>query len=187
MPISVDGKTHEFSTLLLRDSCQCPLCVHPSTNQRLFSVADIPANIQARSVEIDPTSESVNIKWENDGPGFSDDHTTKLKLASLREIKESGSLPGFGKDTHDPQVLWTKKPLPKLKDFDYEEYMNDDAEVYKLIHQLRTDGLAFVTNVPGKVESLATIAERIGPVQDTFYGRTWDGMLKANGRQLKRS
>jgi gamma-butyrobetaine dioxygenase len=187
VPISIDGKTQEFSPLLLRDSCQCPLCVHESTKQRLFSTADIPANIQARSVEIDPASESVNIKWENDAPGCSQDHTTKLSMTALREIIESGSLPGFGRDKHDAQVLWTKEPLPNLDDFDYEEYMKDDKEVYKLIHQLRTDGLAFVTNVPGKVESLATIAERIGPVQDTFYGRTWDGTVKANGQQSKQN
>ncbi|EKJ71627.1 hypothetical protein FPSE_08073 [Fusarium pseudograminearum CS3096] len=147
------------------------------TSSPLFScvtLANARSNIKARSVEIDPTSESVNIKWENDTPGFSKAHTTKLSLAALREINKSGSLPGFGRDTNDPQILWAKEPLPNLKDFDYEDYLKDDREVYKLIHQLRTGGLAFVTNVPGKVESLATIAERIGPVQDTFYGRTWD-------------
>ncbi|KAF5630098.1 4-hydroxybenzoate benzoate ligase [Fusarium sp. NRRL 52700] len=174
VPISIDGKTQEFSPLLLRDFCQCPLCVHESTNQRLFSTADIPATIQARSVEIDSASQSVNIKWDNDAPGYGQDHTTNLSMASLREIVESGSLPGLGRDKHAAQVLWTTKPLPNLRDFDYDEYMKNDEEVYKLIHQLRTDGLAFVTNVPGKVESLATIAERIGPVQDTLYGRTWD-------------
>lgn len=74
-----------------------------------------------------------------------------------------------------------------MKDFDYNEYMQDDRELYRLIRQLRTDGLAFVTNVPGEVESLATIATRIGPVKDTFYGRTWDGMSKVNGQQPKQS
>lgn len=187
VPISIDSKTQEFSPLLLRDSCQCPLCVHESTYQRLFSTADIPANIQARSVEIDSASQSVNIKWDNDAPGYGQDHTTNLSMASLREIVELGSLPGLGRDKHAAQVLWTTEPLPNLRDFDYDEYIKDDEQVYKLIHQLRTDGLAFVTNVPGKVESLATVAERIGPVQDTFYGRTWDGKLKANSPQLKQS
>ncbi|KAJ4256049.1 hypothetical protein NW762_009123 [Fusarium torreyae] len=172
-PISVDGETLEFSSILLRDSCSCPSCVHEWTNQRLFSTADIPADIQPRSVEIDSASESVNIKWNKDVPGHSVDHTTTLSVAALRELSRSGSLPGFGKDTHHAQVLWTKEPL-NLQDFDYEEYMNDDKAVYKLIHQLRTDGLAFVTNVPGVERSVAAIATRIGPVQDTFYGHTWD-------------
>ncbi|GKU07666.1 unnamed protein product [Fusarium langsethiae] len=52
--------------------------------------------------------------------------------------------------------------------------MRDDKAVYKLIHQLRTDGLAFITNVPGVEKSVAEIATRIGPVKDTFYGHTWD-------------
>lgn len=117
----------------------------------------------------------MNIKWENDAPGFGEDHMTQISVAALRELDQSGSLPGFSRDSHDAQILWNKDPLPNLQDFDYNEYMKDDREVYKLIHQLRTDGLAFVTNVPGKVESLATIATRIGPVQDTFYGHTWDG------------
>ncbi|KAF5570148.1 gamma-butyrobetaine hydroxylase [Fusarium phyllophilum] len=172
VPISIDSQTQKFSPLLLRDSCQCPLCVHESTYQRLFSTADIPANVQARSVEIDSVSQSVNIKWDNDAPGYGQDHTTNLSMASLRGIIEPGSLPGLGRDKHAAQVLWTTEPY--LRDFDYDEYIKNDEAVYKLIHQLRTDGLAFITNVPGKVESLATIAERIGPVQDTFYGRTWD-------------
>lgn len=69
-----------------------------------------------------------------------------------------------------------------MKDFDYNEYMQDDEAVYKLITQLRSDGLAFVTNVPGAVDSLATIATRIGPLKDTFYGRTWDGSSKVDGK-----
>lgn len=118
----------------------------------------------------------MSIRWKNDVPGFSQDHTTKLSVAALRELDHSGSLPGLGRDNHDAQILWTKEPLDHLKDFDYNEYMQDDEQVHKLITQLRTDGLAFVNNVPGEVESLATIATRIGPLKDTFYGRTWDGM-----------
>ncbi|KAL6912495.1 hypothetical protein FSST1_010255 [Fusarium sambucinum] len=143
------------------------------SNQRLFATADIPADIQARSVEIDASSESVNIKWDKDVPGHSKDHVTNLSVATLRELSTSGSLLGFGKDNHAAQVLWTKEPL-NLQDFDYQEYMKDDKAVYKLIHQLRTDGLAFVTNVPGVEKSVAEIATRIGPVKDTFYGHTWD-------------
>lgn len=117
----------------------------------------------------------MNIKWENDVPGFGHDHSTRVSVAALRKLNQSGSFLGFGRDTHDAQILWTKEPLLDMRDFDYDEYMQDDEQVYKLILQLRTDGLAFVTNIPGEVESLATIATRIGPVMDTFYGRTWDG------------
>lgn len=118
VPISVDSKTHKFPSVLFHDSCQCPLCVHKSTNQRLFSTADIPANIQARSVEVDCATDYMNIKWENNVLGYDKNHITKLSIAALRKIVESGSLPGFRRNTHDAQVLWTKEPLPSLKYFD---------------------------------------------------------------------
>lgn len=171
----------------MRDACQCPSCVHESTDQRLFSTADIPAAIEACSVKIDAASDSVNIKWKHDVPGFGPDHTTKVSVAGLRGLNQLGSLPGIGRDTHDAQILWTKEPLVNMEDFDYNEYIQDDRELYRLIRQLRTDGLAFITNVTGEVESLATIATRIGPVKDTFYGRTWDGMSKVVGQRPKQS
>lgn len=177
IPISIDGNTVDFSSILLRDACQCKSCVHESTNQRLFSSADIPANVEARDVELDPTSESVNITWRNDVAGFPEDHVTKLDIASLRQLSVSGCLPKH-KMPPPSQSLWTRRAL-NLPDYDYNTYMKDDGMLYDVINQLRVDGLAFVTNVPGTEEALATIATRIGPIKDTFYGYTWDGMPTA--------
>ena len=62
-----------------------------------------------------------------------------------------------------------------LPDFEYDAYIPDDSTLHELIRHLRTHGLVFIEKVPGLEESVATIAERIGPVKDTLYGRTWDG------------
>ncbi|KAB8261555.1 Clavaminate synthase-like protein [Aspergillus pseudonomiae] len=171
--IPVDGELAEFSAVLLRDSCACPLCVHESTKQRLFSAADIPADVHARAVEIDSPSDSVKIAWEKDVPGYKKEHITTLSMKAVRRMMQSGRAPGSHADSFPPPVLWSKEPL-NLPDYDYDAYMKDDKTLYQLISQLRTEGLAFVTNVPGLTESLATIATRIGPVKDTFYGHTWD-------------
>ncbi|BCS27768.1 uncharacterized protein APUU_60816S [Aspergillus puulaauensis] len=126
-----------------------------------------------RKVEVDTPSDSVKITWNNDLAGYGEDHVTTLKLTSLQDMTQSGRTPGSHKDTFPPHELWTEKAL-NLPDYDYDRYMKDDRFLYQLVNQLRTDGLAFVTNVPGLEESLATIATRIGPVKDTFYGYTWD-------------
>lgn len=162
-----------MSAILLRDACACPSCVHPSTNQRLFSAADVPDNLSVKAIETDQASDNVKITWNNDVPGFPEDHETKLDMAYLRSIKESGAPPGFHKPPL-PQALWTLEPL-NLTDYDYNTYMTDDASLYDLIKQLRVHGLAFVTNISKSEESLAKIATRIGPIKDTFYGNTWDG------------
>lgn len=178
IPIDVGGNTVDFSAVLLRDSCTCPSCVHESTGQRMFSTADIPADIEAQAVEIDDLSDSVSIKWKTDIPGYTSDHSTKLSMDSLRHFIRSGSQKG-ARDSVPKQDLW---PLgaPKLPDHEYNTYMRDDAVLYEVIRQLRVHGLAFVTNVPDSEESLATIATRIGPIKDTFYGYTWDGMFSSS-------
>lgn len=148
--------------------------MHEFTNQRLFSAADIPADVQARDVKVDAASETVSITWNNDVPGFTSEHTTKVDLSALRELSRSGCPPGTHSPSPPAQALWTQKAL-EIPDYDYNTYMKDDRMLLDVINQLRVDGLAFVTNVPGTVEALATIATRIGPIKDTFYGATWDG------------
>lgn len=165
----------DFSAILLRDLCPCPLCVHESTRQRLFSAADIPVDIQAQEIKLNATSDSVSIKWQKDVAGYTAEHVTTLDLEALRNLDRSGSPSGFRKEYVPAQVLWTREPL-HLPDYDYDTYMKDDRALYSVIKQLRTHGLAFVKNIPSRTESLETIATRIGPIKDTFYGYTWDGM-----------
>lgn len=148
--------------------------MHKTSRQRLFSVTDIPANIEAQAVEFDAARDSVSIKWQNDVPGYTEDHATEIRMADLRGLSQSGSIPGLKEDFFPERALWSDKTL-EIPDYDYEEYMQDDETLYRLIKQLRTDGLAFVTDVPGLVESLSTVATRIGPIKDTLYGPTWDG------------
>lgn len=175
--IPLESKAVDMSAVLLRDACQCPSCVHYSTNQRLFSVADIPSDISTKNVEVDTASRTVNITWNKDVPGFSEDHITKLPLDRVQGLSTSGKSPDQ-RAPQIPQKLWTSEPL-RLPDYDYDTYMKDDSALYALIKQLRVDGLAFVTNIPGLETSLATIATRIGPIKDTFYGQTWDGKLSS--------
>lgn len=177
IPITIGNETVEYSSIVLRDACACPACVHESTRQRLFSIADVPATIRAKSIEVDSASDTVSIKWENDAPGFIDEHTTQLSLDSLHRLNKTGSAPGSQKDSLESQFLWTLEPL-NLPDYNYDVYMKDDRALNDLVIQLRTKGLAFVTGVPGTEEALATIATRIGPIKDTFYGYTWDGMFE---------
>lgn len=174
VPITIDGKTHEFSAHLLRDACQCPACVHHTSNQRLFAHADLPADLQARSVDIDEASNTVNIKWASDASTFSADHITALSLSALRNIALSGDASGSPGETQERQKLWPLAPS-EIPDYDYDAYMNDDKTLYQLMRQLRVNGLAFVTNSPQNEESVSAIATRMGPIKDTFYGPTWDG------------
>jgi gamma-butyrobetaine dioxygenase len=175
--IRVHGENVEFSPILLRDLCQCPRCVHESTRQKLYSTADIPSHIEARSVASSSSQDgSVDIKWANDVPGYGAGHITSISESMLTQIKASGATPSPFQGYVPKPVLWDASSAD-LPDYGYDSYMKDDATVYEVIKQLRTHGLVFVTHVPGMEQSVAAVGERIGPVRDTFYGRTWDGKL----------
>ena len=167
---TVDGQTQSVSTILLRDLCECPRCVDSSTKQKLFSTVDIPSGIRARAIA--QTKSGVSLLWDQDVPGYGRDHTTELRLETLRTLGKAGapSVP----ETPEPQRLWDAEDFGKVQDIDYEAYMQDDAVLYEALRQLHTHGLLFLTNVPGQEKSVSTIAERIGPVKNTFYGYTWD-------------
>ena len=177
--IPIDGTYQQFSALLLRDACSCPLCVHESTNQRLFSTADIPATLQARNVNHNTAQDSVTIKWSNDAAGYNGEHSTTFDIAALRQLSQTGTFPVSCETPFGSPALWSEKRL-EIPDYDYDLYMQDDRALFQLMKQLHTHGLAFVTDIPSKESSLATIATRMGPIKDTFYGQTWDGKIHEN-------
>lgn len=173
--VPIDGKTYHLSAIFLRDLCECKRCVHEFTKQKLYSTTDIPADIKALSVTPSKAiANAIDITWSKEVPGFQSDHTTTLTNKTLQAIVRSGATPRPVTRDPSPPTLWDADS-EDIADFDYEAYMSDDKTLLAAIEQLQTHGLVFVTAVPGVEESVATIAERIGPVKDTFYGRTWDG------------
>ncbi|EME50319.1 hypothetical protein DOTSEDRAFT_68995 [Dothistroma septosporum NZE10] len=171
--VSVPSATgsHSFSAVFLRDLCSCSRCVDSSTRQKLFVTADIPEKIEAADVQSD--GEDIRIKWNNDVPGYSTDHTTELSLALLSKYATTGD--NLPKQDVTPRVLWDAQMYQQqTQDFTYEAYMEDDTVLLKALRQLQSHGLLFVINVPGDEKSVKRLSNRIGPLKTTFYGETWD-------------
>lgn len=74
-----------------------------------------------------------------------------------------------------PPRLWDKSRITKSLEYvDYEDYMTQDGTLNRALRQLREHGLLLVRGVPELEKSVDSIAGRIGPLRDSFYGRTWD-------------
>jgi alpha-ketoglutarate-dependent taurine dioxygenase len=67
---------------------------------------------------------------------------------------------------------------------EYEDYMNDASSLKSAVSALRRDGLIFVKNVPPEASSVSKVAERIGPLRNTFYGATWDVRSVADAKNV---
>jgi gamma-butyrobetaine dioxygenase len=171
--IVVDGKVRRVSSILLRDLCQCAACVDPSTKQKLFSTTEIPANITDASTT--QGSKDVSIQWEDDIPGYDQEHTTQIPMDQIRSIINicDPTPPIYAYDP-GPRVCWDSATYSQLVDMDYDAYMQDDSVLLQALKQLHTHGLMFLKNVPDSEDSVSTIGERIGPIKNTFYGYTWD-------------
>jgi gamma-butyrobetaine dioxygenase len=163
----------QFSAVYLRDACTCPHCVDPSSRQKNFQSTDIPPGIEAKSVE--PQADGgVEITWSGDLPGFSNDHTSNFP-GQFFDINSSWD--SFHKDHFglaQPKV-WDKSLIAKsIQHVNYSDYLTQDAALFQVLQQLHDYGLVLLRGVSDSEKSVADIAERIGPLRDSFYGRTWD-------------
>ena len=164
----------------LRDSCQCTQCVNPSTLQRKFSTAHISSKIQAIYAGMTPTGEA-RVEWKNDISGFGPDHVSMFTEQDLIRLKE----PPKPSPTTRTRLLWDAATIQRRVGWvEYEKYMHEPSPFKEAISALHRDGLLFLRNVPDDIDAVVKIAERIGPLRNTFYGSTWNVRSVANAKNV---
>ncbi|GAB7364950.1 hypothetical protein MBLNU230_g5735t1 [Neophaeotheca triangularis] len=172
LTLDINGRSQDFSPIKIRDSCNCERCLDQSTRQKLISSFDIPAEIKAKDVQA--SSEGVTIRWENDVAGFGDDHTTFLGSEALQLLDANKSVKRSAPRL-SPASTWDAAKLRRsVADIAYDAYSADDRVLFRAVRHLHKYGFAYLTGVPEDEKSVERIAERIGPLKTTFYGRTWD-------------
>ncbi|KAI1214573.1 Clavaminate synthase-like protein [Annulohypoxylon truncatum] len=169
-----------FDRHWLRDSCDCSICVDPDSGQKNFGTCDVPTNLPiARASFTDDGG--LDIVWESDFLSQGN-HESHYPIARL--------LPGPAsiQAKHIPLpkwILWDKDIFEKDRlTIDYDEWMAGGSEFLSGLHRLGTHGLIFLRNVPPSDESVVSIANQIGNIQETFYGRTWDVRSKPNAENV---
>ncbi|KAL1742998.1 hypothetical protein HDZ31DRAFT_41938 [Schizophyllum fasciatum] len=169
--IYLDELQTSFPYVWLRDSCQSPASIHPSTRQKLHRSSDIPLDVKPAEGGVQVTPDALHIRWE-DGhesaftPGFLERHAS---LAKLQEF--------HGDVSAEP---WDAASITKTKDlFVPYEALRVPAQQLAAIVQLLRHGLVFVTGVPQAETAdatceLRTLAAAFGRIRYTFYGHVWD-------------
>ncbi|CAI4214777.1 unnamed protein product [Parascedosporium putredinis] len=131
-------------------------------------------------------------EWENDIPDaaaqghistYTPEYLDSLKFR--RELREREDNDFRVVDREVPYQIWNKASIAdKLRKVDYEEYMNTEEGLWKILFDLEAYGLVFLKNVPKDENSVSTIGLRIANLQETFYGRTWDVISKLNAENV---
>ncbi|KAK9722907.1 hypothetical protein K7432_002342 [Basidiobolus ranarum] len=166
-----------FSYLWLRDNCPCPQCIHPDSRQKLHSSCDVPMDVQPTSVTIE--SEQVTIAWSKEllnhsTPDAPQPHISTYPLKWLQTYSSEENQKRY-RYNHMLPVAWEPETLGKdnLR-IPYEEYMNTETGLLKCLRQLNDFGLCFLSGVPTSDDEVIKVANRIGSIKETFYGKSWD-------------
>jgi len=170
--LRVPGHTSPLSveTAYLRDTCSCSRCIDPSTSQKLFQSADIPPDIDIKKIQY-LSNEKIQITWTHDISGY-ESHTSTFSSAFLQR---TSSVRAESCRSFPRRVTWDGATIAEhCKSFAYDEYLGSSKVLHGALNQLHCYGIVFLHSVPSESSAVERIAEKIGPLRNTFYGLTWD-------------
>ncbi|KAI0088395.1 hypothetical protein BDY19DRAFT_196177 [Irpex rosettiformis] len=175
----IEYQGHYFPYLWLRDSCQCPHCVHPSTKQKLNRSSDACPDSQPKVLE--NTKEGVKITWRSG-------HESIFPPSFLERYSSSSARHDFHGDVGP--VSWNRDTLQKSPALfvEYEDLRRPEG-LLRAMTQVVQYGLLFVRGVPNQETSneaceLRKLAGVFGEIRETFYGPLWDVVNLRNSTNI---
>lgn len=177
------------STFWLRDSCQCPHCVSPSSGQKSFRSSDLPDRpvVKAASVDEDGT---LHVEWAgetvpegNDGSSTAPHVSTYASDTLLRRLcrMTPPTYPGLPE-----RRFWNRETLERdLRPVAFEDWKDGNSpDFWRALLDLHQLGILIVDGVPQTETAVEEVANAIGHIQETFYGRTWDVVSKPEAENV---
>ena len=149
----------------LRDNCPCPECKHPVYGQRLLDTLEdpIPANIDVEG------SETVEVKWR-------DGHHSQYPYSWL--LANTYCHNNVTRETSGNKremALWDSSSWATVNPpgVNYDEVVTDDKKLLTLLKNIYRYGFCFVLDTPCTKESMMVVADKIGPILNSYYGLQW--------------
>lgn len=163
--------------LWLRDVCACEKCIDPHSGQKSFATTELPFLPEVKSVERGDDG-SLTVVWANDPPSGGQDHTSVYP-----PTVEDGFKKILRRDLWDRDTFYADRD-DKCR-VSYADWVAGGSEFWAAMAALSSRGIVFVHDVPqGDETAVERIGEMIGPLQETFYGRTWDVISKPQAENV---
>ncbi|TPX08258.1 uncharacterized protein E0L32_001846 [Thyridium curvatum] len=167
-----------LSTLWLRDSCQCDSCASPSSGQKRFATSQVPVSPEINDVSVRDDG-SLAIRWASDfmtGDAHTSTYSCEFLLRHLQRQRPK---------TKDARYFWDRQRFAdQLRPISFSDWMNSDEHFWRGLTNLYQTGLIILENVPHSETAVVDIASRIGHLQSTFYGLTWDVVSKPQAENV---
>ena len=159
-----DGSSSTFHNIWLRDNC--PGLLHATTRHRVIETSDIPSGIQPDKASIDAEG-SLVITWSNDG------HVSTFPVEWLRENDYSSGA-RYGNPVVTPwDATSINSVLPRCS---HHDLVHDDHARIAFLEGFFRYGLAILNEVPCEPGTVLAVAELLGEVRVTSWGKVFDVM-----------
>ncbi len=165
--LTLTDRSYNLPYVWLSDHCSCLNCMSRSSLQKLKSSGQ--AQEHALSVRIGQLSGSsaLQVQWNKDHLStFTKDMLQRLLIPAKASPL---SVPSFWKEN---EVNTT--PIT------FSELMTSPNSSLK---QLQSQGIVFISSIPKNV-TVETLALKFGPIQETFYGKTWSVISKPSAKNI---
>lgn len=140
--------------------------LNPTTLQRETNSFELSLTEAAASIEFDEAQQLIHVHWPEGKPTT----ISAFMLASVKHI-----LPGRHKlAPQKPRVFWDKhNPLNALPTVQFDAVMDGDAGLREWLENIWIYGFSMVEGVTSTPEGTKELAERIGHLHETIFGRMW--------------
>jgi trimethyllysine dioxygenase len=161
-----DGQQHLFSWFWVRDHGIDKASLDPGTLQRMVNTFAIPGNILCKSIEFDAACQLIDLLW-------SDDSRSTISVYMLASVvRQTPSRHELS--PQKPRVFWDKSnTLQQHPAVEFQAVMDSDAGLLEWLEDIHVYGFCLVHNVPPDETATTEMANRIGRVQETIFGKMW--------------
>ncbi len=161
-----DGQVSDYHAFLLRENSPDEATIHPLSRESIISPLDLPDDLKCEDVTVDDQG-ALLVTWSHGG------HVSRYNPGWLRAHG------WFEAEQHSsPVVLWAAADLAEPPTFDGPAALKDDGVFLAWLEALQTYGVARLTNLPQEDGLLEHVVERIGPVRESNFGRSYTLEIK---------
>jgi alpha-ketoglutarate-dependent taurine dioxygenase len=155
-----DSTTSRFHYIWLRDNA--PELLHASTGHRVVETSSIPGDIRPASVVVD-TNGDLQLVWD-------DSLTSTYPAGWLNDHDYSNGV----RPERQSQILWTAAMVDEIPRLSYSALMSGGGERVAFLDGFLQYGLAFLDQVPTAPGTVLELAEDLGEVRITSWGKVFD-------------
>ncbi len=168
-----DGRKSRYHAIWLRDNASDPEVMNLETREAWSDVTALPADPRIAAASVDAAG-ALELRWVEE-PMVSRYHPGWLRAHDYSNPEDASS--------RDPAaiapVLWNAASLAEPPSFHGAAILEDDAVLEEWLKALAVYGIARLRNVLCEPGMVARVAERLGPVRSSNFGRVFDVRVKS--------